>query len=238
MFAQKFVFAGALGMNEAKHDLVESTVYSLWKSRRYELAVDFIWETLASYEGEDVSVIELCYTLLKSSFTTLSHYGEAEAVLREGLARLPSSFFLRRSLAQFLWDIRKQPEQALTVIDQSIAGLAGSSGEGLSEQELNAQIELLSLRGRLLLAVGRIEDSLGTLRTILSLLPPFSPVVGHLFDYDLIVDLLRAGVRDVALREMVNRITEPQFLVNGVREIDFNQSKQHLNSTDYLPQAE
>jgi hypothetical protein len=74
--------------------------------------------------------------------------------------------------------------------------------------------------------------------TDIELLPPFSPVVGHLFDYDLIVDLLRAGVRDVALREMVNRITEPQFLVNGVQEIDFNKTKQHLNSADYLPLAE
>lgn len=61
---------------------------------------------------------------------------------------------------------------------------------------------------------------------------------GYLFDYDLMADLLRAGVRDPALRDFINRITEPRFLVNGITETQFEETKQYLNSAEYLPVAE
>lgn len=224
-------------MNDWEDEVIRARVYAYWRANEYERAVTFLRDTLHTYRGEDLWVFECCYTLLNSSLSTLSRYDEAEAALREGVKRLPHSPFLHRALAQFLWDMRRQPDRALAAIDRHLTDSVDRRDVETTEDELSARIQALSLRGRLLVALGRKAESLGTLKSILSLLPPFSPVLGHLFDYDLVADLLRAGVRDPALRDLINRVTEPRFLVNGIPSDQFHRTKQYLNSDAFLSAA-
>src|SRR5262249_15545866 len=160
---------------------------------------------------------------------SMSRYSEAEAALRDGLERMPESLFLNRALAIHLWEITKQAGPALTAIDHYISSYLNQSPDRDTEDERNNRVEAISLRGRLLIAVDRIPEALETLKSIIKLLPPFSPVLGHLFDYELVSDLLRAGTRDEPLRDFINLIKEPRFLVNGITEDQFEETKRYLN---------
>lgn len=196
----------------------EITLDELWKQRQYAEAVRRIDEELQVIRDQgDWYCWERLIMARYSTMRMMKLDEQAEALLRRSIEEYPAFHFFR-ALAMYYWQ-KRHAMKAIELLSEFPMRAGGTA-------DRNSMILLKNLLVRLYVAVGDTHRAIDVLAEVNDLLPAFSPPLGYLFDLDMIQEVLQAGVRSVHIRRYVDRVDEPQFLIQRLPSEAFDKIRE------------
>jgi hypothetical protein len=204
-------------------DVIRENTYHYWKKDDYGGAISYLRPLIKSLRSKkDFDDWSRCIGLLYRTYLLSGRANDAENLLIRSVKSHPNSYFLFELLSLHYWKEMNRPDLAIKVLESFDV----HQGLGDAQDDI---VQLNNLLARLHTATDNPDAAIKCIKSVLDHLPQFSPPRGYLFDFEAILEMYQARILHPVMKDYINRIENPRYLIIHVPDGLFTQLKSFLN---------